>query len=206
MDKFDRIYRLHQIFSGRRTALTLSDLMERLDCSKATVHRLLDTLRDYLGAPIVFGRDLGGYRYRASANEPKYELPGLWFSGEELQALVVLQRMLEFLEPGLLMDHLSPLEARITDLTRHRRLGLDETARRIRIIGIAHRPLGQCFMPSRLRRCRGSVSSLATTPDPRMREPGGESRRNGSPSTGTTGISMRSSEVPRSRGRRIAGL
>ena len=51
MDKFDRIYRLHHILAGRRTPIALADLMERLDCSKATVYRLIDVLRDYLAAP-----------------------------------------------------------------------------------------------------------------------------------------------------------
>lgn len=145
MDKFDRIYHLHHIFAGRRTPLTLADLMERLHCSKATVHRLLDSLRDNLGAPVVFDRDFGGYRYEASADNARYELPGLWFNAEELQALVVFQRMLEALEPGLLGEHVAPLEKRINDLMRHRRLGLAEAGRRIRLIGIANRPVGTGF-------------------------------------------------------------
>jgi len=34
MDKFDRIYRLHQIFASRRTPIQLADLMQRLDQSR----------------------------------------------------------------------------------------------------------------------------------------------------------------------------
>ena len=63
MDKFDRIYQLHHIFAGRRTPVALADLMERLDCSKATVYRLIDVLRDSLAAPIVTDTELGGFRY-----------------------------------------------------------------------------------------------------------------------------------------------
>lgn len=140
MDKFDRIYRLHQIFAGRRTPVALDELKRQLDdCSKATVHRLLDTLRNTPRAPVVFDRELGGYYYDKSAN---YELPGLWFTAEELQALVVFQRMLQTLEPGLLDEHLGPFRKRIEELMQHRRLGLAENGRRIRLIGIAHRPLG----------------------------------------------------------------
>jgi predicted DNA-binding transcriptional regulator YafY len=145
MDKFDRIYQLHHIFAGRRTPIALDDLKARLDCSKATVHRLLDVLRDNLGAPVLYDREVGGYRYEHDSTGAKYELPGLWFTAEELQALIVLQKMLEALEPGLLDEHLAPLTKRIDELIRHRRLGLAEAGRRIRLIGIANRRVGASF-------------------------------------------------------------
>ncbi|MCC6474895.1 MAG: transcriptional regulator, partial [Burkholderiales bacterium] len=39
MDKFDRIFLMHQILAGRRTPIGLAELMERLSCAKPTVHR-----------------------------------------------------------------------------------------------------------------------------------------------------------------------
>ncbi|MEQ1581437.1 MAG: hypothetical protein ABL964_12645 [Steroidobacteraceae bacterium] len=39
MDKFDRVYQLHSILAGRKTPISLSDLMEWLEGSKATVYR-----------------------------------------------------------------------------------------------------------------------------------------------------------------------
>ena len=77
MDKFDRIYRLHGIFAGRRTPIALAELMERLGCSKATVYRLIDVLRDYLGAPIVTDPELGGFRYaRPGHRSPRSDAEG----------------------------------------------------------------------------------------------------------------------------------
>lgn len=145
MDKFDRIYRLHHILTGRRTPIALADLMERLDCSKATVYRLIDVLRDYLAAPIVTDPELGGFRYAPDPNGRAYELPGLWFSAQELQALVVFDRLLESLEPGLLSDHLAPFSKRLTELLHSKRLGLSEAADRIHLVGIAARPATQWF-------------------------------------------------------------
>jgi predicted DNA-binding transcriptional regulator YafY len=52
MDKFDRVYQLHSILAGRKTPISLNDLMDRLECSKATVFRLIATMKDYFGAPI----------------------------------------------------------------------------------------------------------------------------------------------------------
>ncbi len=74
-----------------------------------------------------------------------FELPGLWFSGPELQALIVFQRLLQSLDPGLFDEHLSPLAGRLDELVRHKRLGLGEAGRRIRILGMAARPTGEWF-------------------------------------------------------------
>jgi predicted DNA-binding transcriptional regulator YafY len=76
LDKFDRIYQLHHILAGLHTPIPLADLMARLDCSKATVYRLVEAIRDYVGAPIVTDAELGGFHPSGHA----YELPGLWFS------------------------------------------------------------------------------------------------------------------------------
>ncbi|MGH8738487.1 MAG: helix-turn-helix transcriptional regulator [Burkholderiales bacterium] len=145
MDKFDRIYKLHHVLAGRRTPIGIEDLKEKLECSTPSAYRLLRVLRDYLGAPVAFDRERGGYLYRQDADRGPYELPGLWFNGKELQALAVFERLLESLEPGLLAEHLAPLTARVNALLAHRRLGLSEAGTRIRILGMAARPAGDNF-------------------------------------------------------------
>ncbi|MBI4291602.1 MAG: WYL domain-containing transcriptional regulator [Betaproteobacteria bacterium] len=145
MDKFDRIYRLHHILAGRRTPISLEDLKERLECSKATAYRLINALEHYLGAPVERDGELGGFRYRKAADGRAFELPGLWFTAEELQALIVFQRLLGSLDSGLLEEHLSPLAARLDELLQHKRLGLGEAGQRIRILGMAARPTGEWF-------------------------------------------------------------
>src|SRR5690348_7296855 len=95
MDKFDRIFSLHTALAGRRTGLSLEELMARLECSKSTLHRAVNTLRDSLKAPIEFDAEAGGYRYIQKGSDKPYELPGLWFSAAELQALAVMQRLLK---------------------------------------------------------------------------------------------------------------
>jgi proteasome accessory factor C len=142
MDKFDRIYQLHRILAGRRTPIPLEDLMGHLECSKATVFRLISALKDHLGAPIELDKELGGYKY---ASGRAYELPGLWFSAKELQALIVLQKLLSGLGPGLLEEHLSPLSKRLDELIEHKRLRLTEAGSRIRLLSFAARPLGASF-------------------------------------------------------------
>jgi predicted DNA-binding transcriptional regulator YafY len=146
MDKFDRIYKIHSILSTRRVPIARGELCERLDgCSESTLYRLLRTMKDFLGAPIEWNEEAGGYYYRREANGGTYELPGLWFNAQELQALLVFDRLFESLEPGLLGEHLAPLSRRVTELLEHKRLGLSEAARRVRVIGLAARPAGEWF-------------------------------------------------------------
>ena len=146
MDKFDRIYKIHDILRARRTPIAREDLMERLEkCSEPTVYRLIRAMKDHLNAPIEWHEELGGYYYRRDADGGTYELPGLWFNARELQSLLVFDRLFESLESGLLVDHLAPLRRRITDLLEHKHLGLNEAANRIRVLGMASRPTGAAF-------------------------------------------------------------
>ena len=145
MDKFDRIYQLHAILRDRRTPIGRSDLVRRLECSEPTCYRSIRIMREFLGAPLEYDEALGGYYYDRGAAGGTYELPGLWFSAQELQALFVFDRLFESLEPGLLGEHLAPLAKRVNELLEHKRLGLSEAARRVRVIGMAARPAGQWF-------------------------------------------------------------
>ena len=140
MDKFDRIFHLHKILASRRTAIPLEDLMAKLECSKSTLHRTINALKDYLNAPVIFDTSAGGYRYAKELQGNAYELPGLWFTPGELQALAVMQRLLKDAGGGLLEEHLGPLTRRLNELTKHQRLNLGEAASRLRFPSIAARP------------------------------------------------------------------
>jgi predicted DNA-binding transcriptional regulator YafY len=58
VDKFDRIYKLHQILAGRKTPIPIGDIESRLECSTPSAYRLL---REYLNAPVRFDAERGGY-------------------------------------------------------------------------------------------------------------------------------------------------
>ncbi len=145
MDKFDRIYLLHEALRERRTPISRTDLAVKLECSEPTVFRLIRFMREFLRAPLEFNDELSGYYYERQADGGTYELPGLWFNARELQALLVFERLFESLEPGLLREHLQPLSKRINDLLNSKRLGLHEATSRIRVLGMAARPAGEWF-------------------------------------------------------------
>lgn len=141
MDRLHKIYQLHGLLCGRRTAAPLTLIMEHLGCSRATAGRIIRNMREDLRAPINYDREYNGYRY---GNE-RYELPGLWFSAEEILALLSMQKLLAEVGPGLLDKQLAPLRQRIEKLLEPEHLGSGEI-HRIRILPIAARiPDGAMF-------------------------------------------------------------
>ena len=137
MSKLDDLYRLHRLLDGRRTGIPRADLIGTHGFARATLSRLIADLRNKLNAPLIHDKERGGYRY--DSTDGHHPLPGLWFSPSELLALVTLKHLLANLEPGLLDDHLQPLQTRIDQLLESKRLGAGEATRRIRILGMAAR-------------------------------------------------------------------
>lgn len=135
MSGMERIYRIDQLLAGRK-AVPRAELQEKLGVSWATLKRDLAYMKDRLHAPIVFDRDLGGYRFEREGQRigPQYELPGLWFSAEEIHALLTMQHLLANLDTGgLLGPHIQPLLARLSGLLGSADNPAEEVKKRIRI-------------------------------------------------------------------------
>lgn len=135
MSGMERIYQIDQILSGR-SFVPRQELQDRLGVSWATLKRDLAYLKDRLNAPIIFDRELGGYRFETRKNRvgPQYELPGLWFSAEEIHALLTMQHLLSNLDTGgLLGPQIKPLLARLSGLLGSADNPAEEVQRRIRI-------------------------------------------------------------------------
>jgi len=109
MDKFDRIYTLHGIFSTRRHPISMPTLCERLECSRSCINRLLSEMKDYLGAPLCNKRGMGYFYDRDIA----FELPGIWFNTREMEALLVMQKTVSSIGSGLLNDEMGLLRRRV---------------------------------------------------------------------------------------------
>lgn len=137
MSKLDELYRLHRLLDGRRTGIPRADLIGTHGFARATLGRLIADLRNKLNAPLIHDKERGGYRYDTS--DGRHLLPGLWLTSDELLALVTLKHLLTNLEPGLLDDHLRPLQIRIDSLLAGQHLGAGEAPQRIRILGMAAR-------------------------------------------------------------------
>ena len=149
MDRFDRIYDLHKILSTSRYPVSRKRLEEELECSRATVKRIIESMRLYLNAPITYDRKLNGYYYEQNCEdgEAMYELPGVWFNASELQALLTVQQLLKDVQPGLFERQLAPLKERIDALLKLQDGESQSLGNRIRIIHLASRPAGDFFQP-----------------------------------------------------------
>lgn len=146
MNRTERLYRIDQLIHQRGT-VTRMELLDELEISWATLKRDLAYLRDRLNAPILFDAERGGYCFDLSGAGPQYELPGLWFSSQEILALLTMHRLLENLDSGgLLGPHIAPLIARLNALLESSAGSAEEVMRRVKVIAAQNRPVeAKCF-------------------------------------------------------------
>lgn len=141
MNQTERFYKIDRMLRGRG-AVSFQSLMDALEVSRATLKRDIAYLRDRFDAPIIFDRDAGGYRYDASLStrDRSYELPGLWFSAEEIHALLTMHRLLSGLDTGgLLGPHVKPLLARLHSLIGTADNPADEVVKRVHVLTMGAR-------------------------------------------------------------------
>lgn len=127
----ERIYRIDQLLNDRKT-VSFQELLDRLEVSPATLKRDLAYMRDRLNAPIVYDKEQNGYRFES--NSENYALPGLWFSPEEIYALLTMQHLLSNLDSdGLLSKHVKPLQSRLLAMLEDSDSSFEEIQKRVKI-------------------------------------------------------------------------
>jgi len=137
MDRTERFYKIDQMINDRQL-VPFKDLQDGLEISRATLKRDLDYMRNRLNAPIVWDRELGGYRFDKVSPQigGQYELPGLWFNSSEVHALLTMQHLLANVDPGgILTPHIQPLMARLNALLGSADNTAEEIRKRILIVG-----------------------------------------------------------------------
>ncbi len=139
MDRTERFYRIQGLLNRRRLVRT-QEFLEELEVSKATFKRDLEYLKDRMHAPIVYDRQEEAYRFDTGvADGELWQLPGLWFTADELQALLTMDRLLGELQPGVLGDLVAPLRQRFKELLESGEHAAADIARRIRILAMGSR-------------------------------------------------------------------
>ena len=134
----ERIYRIDQLLKDRKS-ISRKDLQEKLEISLATLKRDIAYMRDRLNAPIIFDKELGGYRLNKIDND-HYELPGLWFSAEEIYALMTMQHLISNIDAGgILAPHIKPLHSRLIELLGSANDSQDQLQKRIKVEPIGAR-------------------------------------------------------------------
>lgn len=131
MAQTDRHHKLHdwlnQGLCGFERAL------RELEVSPSTLQRDIAFLRDRVGMPIEWDRERRGWVLRRVQGQ-QHELPGLWFSADEIHALLTMQHLLSNLDAGgLLGPHIEPLRRRLGEILGSGAPPRAEVARRIRV-------------------------------------------------------------------------
>lgn len=114
MEQLNRALALHQLLLDFRYPVPRAVILERLACSASTFKRLLELLRDRYQAPIIWDPTARGYRY--DTDDGRFTLPGVWLTESEAFALLMANRLLQDVQPGLQQQGLAQLQARIGDL------------------------------------------------------------------------------------------
>ena len=127
----ERLYQIDQLLNDRK-AVSFQELLDRLEVSPATLKRDLAYMRDRLNAPIVYDKEQNGYRFET--DRENYALPGLWFSPEEIYALLTMQHLLSNLDSdGLLSKHIKPLQSRLLAMLEDSDGSFEEIQKRVKI-------------------------------------------------------------------------
>lgn len=139
MDRTERFYKIQALLKRPR-GTTMRELQDALDVSRSTLCRDLDYLRDRLGVPIAWNPKLQVYRLDGTSGDQ--ELPGIWFSEQEIHALLSMMELINQLEPaGLLAPRIGPLKERLNKLLEEGTGSAKEAVKRIRILPMAQRPV-----------------------------------------------------------------
>ena len=139
MERTERFYKIQNLLRSRHFVST-QDFLEELGISRATFKRDLEYLRDRMHAPIVYDRNQEAYGFDpAIADSKLWQLPGLWFSADELQALLTMDRLLGDLQPGVLSELIAPLRKRLRSLLDSGEHSAEDIARRIKILSMGSR-------------------------------------------------------------------
>ncbi|MDP8568749.1 helix-turn-helix transcriptional regulator [Methylophilus aquaticus] len=116
MDRRIKIEQAHAYFKARRYPSSKSDILKHLQCSVPTFKRIIKTLREEHGAPLIYQRESNGYLY----TNAKFELdaPGFWLNPHTLLALLGMQKLLVQLRLDFLNQPLSLLGKQIEQCLR----------------------------------------------------------------------------------------
>jgi len=143
LSQTERLYRIKSLLDAGR-CLSKPFLLRELEVSPATLKRDLAHIRNRMNAPLVYDRDLGGWKLDKAAVMvgTQFELPGLWLTAEEIHALLTMQHLLANLDAGgLLGPHIEPLMRRLGKLLGAGTRATEEVARRIRVETVGARKI-----------------------------------------------------------------
>jgi predicted DNA-binding transcriptional regulator YafY len=141
VDRTERFYKIDRLLRQQKH-VPVSRFLVELGVSLATFKRDIEYMRSRLYAPIEWDRESNGYCFTSPQKDaPSYELPGLWFNASEIYALLMMEQLLESIDPGVLAKRLEPLKARLATLLGSADHSAEEVRRRVKVLTMGSRGL-----------------------------------------------------------------
>jgi len=137
---YPQVRAIHQLLTHSRYPVSREKLMTELECSDSTIGRVISSMKQSHGAPIEYDRKQHGYYYNTKNGE-SFELPGLWFNESELYALLVSQKLLLDVHPGLFSEHIKPLLEKIENILHNSQHHPELISSKVKILHQAHRQI-----------------------------------------------------------------
>ena len=145
MSQAERVLRIQQMLQVRRV-IPREEFLGELEVSLATFKRDLEFLRSRFQVNIEWSRERGGYHCEDLRSSRQGNIPGPMYSASEIHALLLMQDLLNQLQPGLLEMDLAPLRQRLQLLLGTGHFDPDQIRRRILILHMTSRPVNaKCF-------------------------------------------------------------
>lgn len=145
MENLHRVFLLDGLLRSHKYPIATQTLVSKLECSLSTFKRLIRMLREQYNYPIVYSSIYKGYFYD---HKKATQISGLWLNSKELHAILIIQNMLEQLQPGLLDDYFQPLLNHIQKLLASATKSVNNRLKRFRMIPIAHQYIKpEIFLP-----------------------------------------------------------
>ncbi len=139
MSRTDRLYKMSALLKRQRV-VARQEMMDKFEVSHASFKRDLEYIRSRMGIPIIYDRDLGGYRIDPDDPMQRVEIPDLWFSDEEALALITMHHLLASVdEIGLIAPHVDSIQKRLEAVLKDVGTDRKELMERVKLIAIGDR-------------------------------------------------------------------
>ena len=117
MSQAERISRIHLLLRAK-SVVTLREMKDTFEVSRATLMRDIELMRDRLAVPIAYDARHNGYTLDPRAKTQEYldALPGVWLTAKEGYAFLTMFNVLRALDPGFLIGILSPMRVALKRL------------------------------------------------------------------------------------------
>ncbi|KMQ49501.1 putative DeoR family regulatory protein [Chitinispirillum alkaliphilum] len=139
MSSLENAINLHKFLSARKNGAQICEILENLECSKATFFRVKEYAELYFGVRIQYEKKYG--KYKLIQPEDAYELPGIWFTQEEIEAFVIIEHTIQGLQRGFLKELFTPVRKKFSPALRIQSIPVKSLESKFKIIPSCSRPV-----------------------------------------------------------------